>query len=127
MLFVNLGCTDMAKLQLKPKSNVNVWGLQPEMQPVLKESHRIWTAHGYDHLVTSARDGLHSPGSYHYFGYALDLRTWDHNDTQWTSTVRKGIAMALREALQSYSNFYDVIEHGTHIHIEYDWVRAKIG
>lgn len=116
----------MPKPELKDK-NVNIHGLQVEMQPVMKESHRIWTAHGYDHLITSARDGLHGVASYHYFGYAIDLRTWDHNGKQWVPEVRKGIAKELREALAKYSPYYDVIEHDTHMHIEYDWVRSKLG
>lgn len=114
----------MSTIQVKDDS-VNIHGLKVEMQPVLKESRAIWAAHGIDHVVTSARDGFHSPGSYHYYGYAVDLRTWDGRQQQLGDFVRRDIAAKLRAALAKYSAHYDVVVHSTHIHVEYDYFKAK--
>jgi hypothetical protein len=113
--------------QLKVKDGVNIHGLLPEMQPVLVHSHRIWSARGYDHVVTSARDGIHGIGSWHYFGYALDLRTWAPEGGQLNLAEKQELAEELREALSQYSDFYDVVVESTHMHIEYDWLRSKRG
>lgn len=96
-------------MRIKDKT-VNIWGLQVEMQPVLKTANRIWKEFGKELVITSARDGMHSAGSLHYYGYAVDLRIWGLED-KLNSVVRR-----LREAL---IDDYDIIRHKTHIHIEY--------
>ena len=109
---------------IKDKS-VNIWGLKPEMQPVLKTAAEVWKNFiGVDLVVTSANDGIHSPGSYHYFGYAVDLRTWDSESKQIDSDLRREIVKTLRIVLAEYSAYYDVVSHETHIHVEYDYVKA---
>lgn len=98
-------------MQIKDDS-VNIWGLQVEMQPVLKAAETIWTQFGHEVVITSARDGMHSAGSLHYYGYAVDLRT-----RYFTDMIKTTVATNLREVL---GNKYDVIIHGSHIHVEYD-------
>lgn len=61
-------------------------------------------------VITSIRDGLHSPGSLHYEGNAFDLRLPSK------SRITKIVA-ALRRELGSP---YDVVLERTHIHIEFD-------
>jgi len=92
-------------------STVNIWGLQVEMQPVLKAADIIWKQHNKELVITSARDGMHSAGSLHYYGYAVDLRIWGLEDKI------QSIATRLREILGIN---YDVIVHTTHLHVEYD-------
>jgi len=118
-------------MSLKRKNddvNINIWGLQKEMQPVLKHAHTIWTSIlGIpDLVITSARDGFHSPGSFHYYGYAVDLRTWDANSNQVSAQLRNKLADELRHVLSAYSPFYDVIVHKTHIHVEFDFIKAGL-
>ena len=96
---------------------VNIWDLQVEMQPVLKNSNAIWKSYGEELVITSGRDGIHSAGSLHYYGYAVDLRIW-----RLEGKVDE-IADILRAAL---GDDYDVIIHKTHIHVEYQAILEKI-
>lgn len=113
------------KLKLGYEST-NIHGLQVEMQPVLAHASKVWNNAGFDELVvTSGRDGIHSCGSYHYYGYAVDLRTWDHNDQQWPDALREQVCVEMRTRLAAYPGHYDVISHPTHIHIEFDWVKSQ--
>ena len=97
-------------MKIKDKS-VNIWGLQVEMQPVLKAADTIWKQFGQELTITSARDGMHSAGSLHYYGFAVDLRIWG------LEGVVQTLATNLRSILGSD---YDVIVHSSHIHVEYD-------
>lgn len=108
--------------------SVNVHGLQPEMQPVLKAHSQIWKDAGleYDH-ITSARDGRHGDASWHYFGFAVDFRTWDNEGKQLPFEQKAVLARRLEEYLENFSAYYQVIVEKTHIHVEYDWVLAQIG
>ena len=101
----------MSLLMVKNKS-VNIWGLQRCMQPVLKYAGSFWQNRDVDLIVTSARDGLHSPGSLHYCGHAVDLRTRD---------FKPGDVWEVAELMsQSLGDDYDVVVHDTHMHVEYD-------
>lgn len=94
------------------KDGVNIWGLERVMQPVLKAAEEIWKHHGQELVVTSARDGIHSAESLHYYGQAVDLRT-----RYFSEGVVVVIATKLRKTL---GKDYDVVVHKTHIHVEYD-------
>lgn len=63
--------------------------------------------------VTSACDGKHMDGSYHYNGMAWDFRIWGLQYPQDT-------ADRIKLALQDLDYRYDVIFELDHIHIEYD-------
>lgn len=102
-------------------SSVNIWGLQPEMRHPMRIAAKLWKALAEVELViTCGRDGLHSYGSLHYSGYAVDFRTWDKRVNQWDDELRDLVAQQLREELARYSKYYQVIVHSTHIHVEYD-------
>lgn len=92
--------------------SVNIYGLNVVMQPVLKYAAIIWRKYGQEVVVTSARDGIHSVGSLHYYGYAVDLRTRYFDDH-----VIPQVAQDLRLELGSD---YQVVVEGNHIHVEYD-------
>lgn len=91
---------------------VNIWGLQKEMRPVLKTADKLWKDHGEELVITSARDGVHSAGSLHYYGLAVDLRTH-----YFSLADQHKIMQDLQNAL---GHDYDVIFHKSHIHVEYD-------
>ena len=71
----------------------------------------VWSRQGLDALViTSARDGDHRPGSMHYQGDAIDLRSRNLPD-----------AFSARDRLQTLlGDEYDVVLEADHIHVEYD-------
>lgn len=81
------------------------------MRPVLIESERIWLTLGQGDgvTITCACGGVHSAGSFHYYGGALDLRTRDFSETQKNTAYQD-----LKRALPGY----DIILHKTHIHAE---------
>ena len=101
-------------MRVKDQS-VNIWGLELCMQPVLRAAENIWRQEGRTEgvTITSARDGIHSAGSLHYYGRAVDLRTH-----YWAGALqRERVAQRLRGALD---DSYDVVVHNSHIHCEYD-------
>ena len=101
---------------MKLKKGVILAGLNINMRPVLIHAENTWKKYkGYKKsgcVVTAGLDGLHSAGSVHYYGRALDFRIWFLSKAQV-----KNIAIELRYYL---SSDYDVIIHKTHIHVEYD-------
>lgn len=110
----------MSGVKLKTKVGVSLQGLQVEMRQVLKHAHQIWKEHGKELVVTSTTEGQHSPASYHYYGYAVDLRTRYFDTTEaWQ------VAGELRAALQDVSPYFDVVAKNTHIHVEYDFDREQ--
>ena len=97
---------------MKIKKNVIMAGLQLPMRKVLKEADKIWKDNGQELVVTSALDGCHSAGSYHYYGYALDFRTHYFSDAE-----AKRIALELRDALGAG---YLVLFEVNHIHVQFN-------
>lgn len=64
-------------------------------------------------VVTSCVDGVHHPGSLHYKGRAVDLRTRDLN-----ALTTGAIVKDLKAWLTSQG--FDVVLERDHIHIEFD-------
>lgn len=93
--------------------SVNIWGLDIHMQSALRICDTLWKKHGEELVITSARDSIHSAGSLHYYGLAIDCRTH-----YFTDATKKLLYNELKYALTSLG--FDVIMHSTHIHIEYD-------
>lgn len=94
------------------KEGVVLAGLQIEMRPVLKHANEVWKKHGQELAVTSGLEGTHSAGSYHYFGYALDLRT-----RYFSTTERHSVLYELKQLL---GGKYTVLLESTHIHAQYN-------
>ena len=97
---------------MKIKEGVIMQGLQLEMREVLKCADQVWKSLKQELVVTSALDGTHSAGSYHYFGYALDFRT-----NYFTPNEKKQAARDLRLMLSAK---YFVLEESNHIHVQYN-------
>jgi len=98
-------------MQVKDET-VNVWGLELCMQKALRLADEIWDDYGQELVITSARDGMHSAGSLHYYGRAIDCRT-----KYFSEEDKKRVFEELQADLGAD---YDVIWHTSHIHIEYD-------
>lgn len=97
---------------MKIKPGAQIAGLDIRMRPALIIADRIWREHGQELVVTSGLDGEHSAGSLHYYGLALDFRSRYFSPEEKAKVVR-----ALRERLP---HGLEVVEHATHIHVEYD-------
>ena len=94
------------------KEGVILAGLNIKMRNVLTLAEDIWEAHDQELVVTSGLDGVHSAGSLHYYGLALDFRT-----KYFRPGEKNLVADELRQALQGD---YDVVVENSHIHVEYD-------
>ena len=109
---------------MKFKDDIIMAGLHEKMRAVMVSADSIWRTAGHELVVTSGLDSCHSPGSLHYCGRALDLRTRYFSDAEAAHC-----ANALREVL---GEEYDVVNHPHrydrggnllypgHVHAEYD-------
>ena len=97
---------------MKVKDGVITEGLHWRMGYAWALADLLWNRHGKALVVTSGLDGVHSQGSKHYLGRAIDLRTRYFGKDEVDVVVED-----LRAALP---NGYDVVVHPTHIHVEYD-------
>ena len=67
---------------------------------------------GVDCWITSANDRVHSAGSLHYSGLAMDFRTRDI-----PAELRKSFSEKVKSALGSE---FDVVLESDHLHVEFD-------
>lgn len=101
------------------KAQTSVWNMHPVMWPT---AHRIdelwWRLLGYELVIYSANDGVHSKGSRHPLGTALDLRTRSSMPVgnQLTGAARVAVLNALKELL---GDDWFVLDEGDHFHIDY--------
>jgi hypothetical protein len=93
------------------KQGANIAGIRIPLREALMVADNIWTTHGQELVVTSGLDGTHSPGSLHYYGYAIDLRTRYFSEEEKRKVFEK-LKIRLKEPFR-------VIYHKTHIHIEW--------
>ncbi len=97
---------------LKFKSGVKVNGIKPEILLAIAVANDIYKMWGVlDTVVTSVTDGVHSRGSLHYIGHAVDLRIYNFDEDE-----KLGVVNSLRDAL---TDEYDVVLEERHIHIEF--------
>jgi hypothetical protein len=94
------------------KQGVKVAGLKPEIVLAAIVANEVYAVEGHSLTITSGTDGEHMPGSRHYTGQAIDIRTRILTDTE-TETVANEIRKRLTDE-------YDVVFEGNHIHIEFD-------
>jgi len=79
--------------------------------------YRVYQKHGVTPVVTSACDGKHMKGSWHYEGLAWDWRVWGLKDP-------KAVWDEIRKEAQAVDFRYDIVfgdeAHLDHAHTEYD-------
>ena len=85
--------------------------LQPQIVLAVVVASSFYKDFGYDLVVTSFSDGIHSPNSLHYSGNAVDLRTRNVREVDMMPIIG-----GIRRALGSD---FDVIFESDHLHIEY--------
>ncbi len=94
------------------KDGVNIQGIDIRMRPALIVADELWKRFGQELVVTGGLEGVHSAGSLHYYGFALDFRT---------RYFELGTIIDLTKLLQeNLGADFDVIQHRSHIHVEYD-------
>ena len=90
------------------KAGVDISRLKKEMRVALNVCDMVLRQHEIEVTVTSTFEGTHSAGSLHYAHQAVDIRS---------ESITGDIVDEFRQQL---SNNYDVVDEGSHIHIEYD-------
>ena len=97
---------------LSMKVGVNPIGVRPEILLAVMIAEGVFAEEGYDCIVTSFNDSVHSDTSRHYLGMAIDFRT-KHlpNDA-----IAREIAEELRKRLGRH---YLVLFEHNHIHVGY--------
>ena len=100
------------------KSNVVMAGLKIEMRPVLRAAWGVWWEHGQQLVVTSALDGEHASDTYHFYGYALDLRTRYFQSLQIVENVAEGLREAIIRNMGPFSGYTGIVKKD-HIHVHY--------
>ena len=98
---------------------VSVAGMHPDVwEPLFKldRAHREW--HGDELTLTSCRDGKHSSTSDHYWGGAVDMRTWAKGDpgTQLSGLARERLFENVQTLMGD--NWY-CLDEGDHFHLSY--------
>lgn len=96
-------------MKLKPGASIK--GLQSEMVLGLSICDSVYSKHGVEMVITAGTDGKHSPGSLHYVGLAVDLRT-----SNVPADKLKTLEVALQDSLQAQ---FDVILESDHFHVEF--------
>jgi len=94
---------------IRYKPGVKVAGIRPEIlaaYPVIEAAYGSKTA-----VITSACDGKHSRGSFHYLGLAIDLRT--------RHLEEGGAEQIVKLMVEWLTDEYDVVLESDHIHLEF--------
>ena len=94
---------------MKIKEGVIIQGLSIRMRPVLIAASKIWEELGEELVITCALDGDHSPGSLHYYGLAVDLRTRYFSEYEAQKAFTR-----LTEELPDYV----IVLEESHIHVQ---------
>lgn len=94
------------------KPGVKLTYVTPPMLNIMRAVFDVWNWPGISPVITSAFDGKHMKGSYHYSGLALDFRT-----RYLGPEDQKDFAVRLQTRL---GKKYDVVLEKLHLHIEHD-------
>jgi len=90
---------------------VSLQNLVPQVVLALIIVNEVYNSYGVDLVITSANDSIHSRGSLHYSGNAVDLRT---------RTLREEDRPTVAEEIQRRLNKdFDVVLESDHIHLEW--------
>lgn len=101
-------------IEFLPSVNLKV---TPQILAALKLMESIWARYGYILVVTSANDLTHSPGSLHYKGEAVDLRS-----KGLPLNVKDAILNDLQRTFPTSQNWYAILEQrggdNEHYHVQ---------
>tara|TARA_R110002110_G_C13470165_1_gene720335 strand:- start:31112 stop:31465 length:354 start_codon:yes stop_codon:yes gene_type:complete len=108
--------------------SVKLDGLQPIMRHAMKWADIVWRDLGQECVITAGTEAVkddgsnelvHSAGSLHYSGLALDFRTryFDDGGDQAAYMLETQL-LSINDRLDSGK--FEVIQHKTHIHVEFE-------
>lgn len=99
----------------KTQTTVNMYLMHPYMLGLLSICAEIYASYGLALVVTSINDSKHSEKSYHFDGFAFDLRVWGLEDID-------GVVERITRRMEMYLpltwRYIDVINEEDHIHVE---------
>lgn len=109
-------------------SSVKLEGLQPIMRHAMKWAGIVWRDLGQECVITAGTEAVkndgsnelvHSAGSLHPMGLALDFRTryFDDGGDEAANLLYFELRV-INEELDSGQ--FEVIQHKTHIHVEFE-------
>ena len=94
---------------MRYKPGVSIQGIQPEIVATFNVIETAFSPK--EAIITSAKDGKHRPGSLHYSGNAVDLRT---------RHLIEGEAGEILIRLDTWlTDEFDVVLEEDHIHVEF--------
>lgn len=96
---------------IKLKIGVMLRGLTPQTLLAIQVAEGVYADFGHETIVTSVCDGVHSRGSLHYVGLAVDFRT-----RHLAAGDNFKVAGELKDRLGLE---FDVVLERDHIHVEY--------
>jgi hypothetical protein len=101
-------------MDIKPGADIR--GLRNVMRYPLSVAERIWEENGRSEgiTITCGLNGVHSAGSLHPCGLAVDLRT-----RYFTSEIASDVARRLRSTLKVVDTNYGVKLESDHIHVQW--------
>jgi len=95
------------------KHSTRFAGTHLKIYSVFDDIDAIWQRiAGKEPIITSANDGQHMVGSFHFVGKAIDLRTRNLSNSE--------ARVILRELKLRLGTGYDIILESDHLHLEYD-------
>lgn len=98
-------------LKLKKGSDLSNFSTQALFAAIVVD--QVYEKYGKnDVTITEVSGGKHGKSSVHYYGFAIDVRTWVLNDTE-----KVHITNELKDRLGEQ---FDIIMHDSHLHVEYD-------
>jgi len=97
------------------KVHPSLKGMKPEMTGAFSIIDKTFESFGYEAILTSGTEGVHSPNSLHPKGLATDWRT-KHMRIDLLQTL----ASRLKKNLGGDHSEYDVVLESDHVHIEFD-------
>lgn len=108
--------------------SVKLDGLQPIMRHAMKWADIVWRDLGQECVITAGAEAVkndgsnelvHSAGSLHYSGLALDFRTRYFDDEgDEAANLLDFELQIINDTLDS--GRFEVIQHKTHIHVEFE-------
>lgn len=100
-----------------------IFDVLPQVREAASLIDHIYAQHGYDLLITSARDSEHTPGSLHYLGGAIDFKS-----KGLPSSIKQSIYARLKQTFPMPTWWTDLEFLGgalEHFHVGYNPARQR--
>jgi len=107
------------------KDGVDMRFIRPELQQYIPNIAQIfyhYTPEVFKFVITSGGEGRHSDRSFHYYGLAIDCRTWwiPPNEEDRVYLRMKTLNNIVGDIHELDGYLQAIIHRDSHLHIEYD-------